>query len=105
MLLVGTARQMGVTVAGLGDLIAGSAGVGVARRLGTTTRALQDFIDGDRSIGLAVRIGVTAQGLEELRSRIGQQGAIGLLIGLCLGADQMMGQAPAKMGSATHPRK
>jgi hypothetical protein len=67
-------------------LIRGRVPVGIAAQLGATSSSLQDFVNGGTSIGLASRMGCTSANLQQLRNAIGDQGAIGLLIGLCIGA-------------------
>ena len=84
MSLIGIASKCGVTSSALQSLIAGKVTVGFVGRLHTTTSSLQTFIDGGTSIGLAARIGCTSSALQELRNCIGQEGAIGLIIGLCV---------------------
>lgn len=84
--LTGIAAQMGTTTSSLEELLTGAVPVGVAARLGTTTSSLQDFLNGGTSIGLAARIGTTSSAVQDLRNVIGDQGAIGLLIGLCISA-------------------
>ncbi len=79
---------MGVTTSALQDLIAGSVRIGVAGKLGVTTSSLQTFVSGGTSIGLASKIGCTSSTLQELRDGIDQQGAIGLIIGLCIKANE-----------------
>ena len=79
---VGIAAHMGITTAALDDLIKGSVPIGVAAKLGTTAASLQEFVNGGTSGALASALGTTPAALQELRQDIGQQGAIGLLIGL-----------------------
>jgi len=79
---VGLAARMGVTPQALQDLIKGSVPIGLAAKLGTTPASLQDFVNGGTSGALASALGTTPAALQELRNDIGQQGAIGLLIGL-----------------------
>lgn len=79
---VGIASQMGITTSALDDLIKGSVPIGIAARLGTTPASLQDFVNGGTCSALASALGTTPSALQELRTDIGQQGAIGLLIGV-----------------------
>ena len=85
---VGIAAHMGITTSALDDLIKGSVPIGLAARLGTTPASLQDFVNGGTSSALASALGTTPASLQELRSDIGQQGAIGLLIGLSVTLDR-----------------
>lgn len=82
MSLIGIAGKCGVTTSTLQDLISGNVRVGVSGKLGVTSSSLQTFVDGGTSIGLASKLGITSSSLQELRNLIGQQGAIGLIIGM-----------------------
>ena len=84
MSLLGISNAMGVTPSSLTELLGGRAPVSVRGRLGTLSGSLQEFLDGGTSSGLAGRIGCTSAALQELRNVIGDTGAIGLLIGLCI---------------------
>ena len=79
---VGIASQMGITPSALDDLIKGSVPITIADRLGTTPASLQDFVNGGTCSALASALGTTPASLQELRSEIGKEGAIGLLIGV-----------------------
>jgi len=85
---VGIASQMGITASALDDLVKGSVPIGVAAKLGTTAASLQDFVNGGTSGALASAMGATPAALQELRQEIGQQGAIGVLIGFCVAAQR-----------------
>jgi len=87
MSLIGISSKMCVTSSTLETLIAGSVTVGIAAKLGVPSSSLEDFVNGGTSIGLAARIGCLSSTLQELRDDIGQQGAIGLIIGLCIKAN------------------
>jgi hypothetical protein len=82
--LLEIAARMGITTAALESLVEGSVPSGVAQRLGTTSSSLQEFVDGGTSVGLATKLGMTTLTVQVLREEIGQPGAIGVLIGLCL---------------------
>lgn len=85
MSLIGIASKAKITTASLDSLIAGKVTTGVALRIGATSNSLQEFLDGATSIALASLIGCTSSSLQELRGTIGREGAIGLLLGLCIG--------------------
>lgn len=82
MSLICISSKMGVISSTFENLIAGSVGVAIAGKLGVPSSSLQDFVTGGTSIGLAAKIGCTSSTLQELRDDIGEQGAIGLIIGL-----------------------
>jgi hypothetical protein len=85
MSLIGISGAMGVTSESLNELLNGRVTPGVGGRLGATSGSLQEFLVGGTSIGLAGHIGCTSTTLQDLRNLIGDEGAIGLLIGLCIG--------------------
>lgn len=84
MSAVGIALAMGVTTRSLEELLAGKASVAVALKLGTLTSSVQDFIDGRVGIGMAHAMGMLASNAQMLRNSIGREGAIGLVIGMCI---------------------
>jgi len=88
MSLLGISAKMGVTTSSLQKLIGGKVPIGIASKLGVTSSSLRTFIDGGTSIGLASKIGCTSSTLQELRDAIGKEGAIRLLIGLCIQANE-----------------
>jgi hypothetical protein len=85
MSAVGIAGQVGISSVAFDRLIRGEVPETVAEKIGGTNAiALQRFIEGGTSIGLAARLKCSEAELQRLREAIGRQGAIGLLIGLCL---------------------
>jgi hypothetical protein len=84
MSLLGVASSAGIMTNALNSLIAGKVTIGVAGRLNTLSSSLQSFIDGQATIGVAALLETTTFTAQELRNRIGKEGAIGLLIGLCI---------------------
>jgi hypothetical protein len=84
MSLFAVASEMGVTCADLEALLQGKVTITVAFRLNTTTHDAELFIHGAASIGLAATVGCTASDLQQLRDRLGREGAIGFLVGLGL---------------------
>ncbi|WP_062053100.1 hypothetical protein [Aquimarina longa] len=84
MSLITIARKCGVTLNSIKDLINGNVEDSVAKKLGVTTASLQTFVDGGTSNGLAYKIEITPSSLQKLRTSIGRQGAIGLILRLLL---------------------
>ncbi len=84
MSLASVASAMGVPLHALDELLAGRASEPVSARLRTGSQLVQDFIDGQASDAVATALGVPTTFAQELRDRIGKQGAIGLLIGRCI---------------------
>ena len=82
--LIGLSHAAGVTSSSIQELAAGSVPVGIAMRLGVVSSSLQEFVDGGTSIGLAQKIGCLSSNLQELRDLIGQGGAIGFILGVCV---------------------
>ena len=96
MSLVGIAGSMGTTTSALQALIQGHVDPGVAGQVGCKSSSLQQFVNGGTSIGLAGAIGTTSASLQELRNLIGDQGAIGLVIGLAVGLNDDSGTLPLR---------
>lgn len=84
MSLIGLAGKCGVTGSSLQDLVNGNVSVGISGKLGVTSSSIQTFVNGGTSIGLASKMEITSSSLQELRNQIGEQGAIGLIIGLLI---------------------
>jgi hypothetical protein len=82
------ARKIGLSVESYRQLLNGEVPESVARRFGSTTEALQEFVDGGTSIRLAQHYGCGEDEFRDLRRAIGREGAVGLLIGLCLSMRQ-----------------
>ena len=78
------ARSMGVMESDLKSLLAGRAPLSVARRVGTLQSNVQAFIDGQATLGMARSFGVMQSSLQEMRNFTTREGAIGMLIGLCI---------------------
>ena len=66
------------------ELLRGHVNLSVAIKLGVLVSSLQDFIDGRANIGVAQLLGTLVSDAQELRNRIGREGAIGLVVGLCI---------------------
>ena len=81
---VGIAVSAGITTHAIQSLLQGTVTPGIAARLNTPSTSLQAFLNGGTSVGLAVFIGCTSANLQDLRNAIGEQGAIGFLLGLCV---------------------
>jgi hypothetical protein len=88
MTLMGIASSMGATQSSLEDLLNGQAGPGVSGLFDCTPTSLQEFLQGGTSISLASVCGTTPANLQELRDQIGDQGAVGFIIGLAIGRAQ-----------------
>ena len=84
MSLVGIAPAMGVPAASVTRLLAGEATPAVSARLGTMTFSVQSFLDGEVRIGMVQALGMSTAAAQALRNSIGREGAIGVVIGLCL---------------------
>ncbi len=82
---LGIANSVGIGLAGLDELLAGKAPNTIASKLGTATEIVQKFIDGHATAAMANVFHTDLPATQELRDLIGKQGAIGVLLGLCLG--------------------
>ena len=82
MSMLGVASAMGVTTFSLEKLLEGEATFGVSSQLKISLSVLQDFIDGKVNPILAGSLGIPSSTLQELREKVGKEGAIGLIIGL-----------------------
>jgi hypothetical protein len=91
MSLLSTATKMGVTTSALQDLINGHVPLSIAAQLGVTASSLQQFIDGSASVSTGRLFSVTSSGAQDLRNQVGKNGAIGLIIGLCIGRNEAGG--------------
>lgn len=93
MSLLAIAAAMGVSTSDLERLLRGESTIEVAERAGVMTRSLQEFIDGHANFGVAPMFHSLATNVQELRDRIGRDGAIGLIIGYCLTAPKPEGES------------
>lgn len=84
MNLVGIAQKTGMPSASLTDLLAGTVRTAVAAKLKTTSSVLQDFLDGKTALSMAQVVGCSSETLTDLRTALGKEGAIGMLLGMCL---------------------
>lgn len=84
MSLATIADTMGVPLHALEELLGGQSTPAIASRLRTGTELVQEFIDGHASAGVAAAIGAPTVFVQDLRERLGREGAIGLLVGLCV---------------------
>jgi hypothetical protein len=85
MSLLDVASSMGVLQSQLEDLLAGDVRIEIASKSGVLRSNVQRFIDGDVSLGMAAALGTDHSSAQELRDCIGKDGAIGVVIGLCIG--------------------
>jgi hypothetical protein len=84
MILNSLASKSGLSTKGLEDLICGKAPNELASHLNTATSVVQEFIDGKANPGIANVFGITVDSAQELRNRLKKDGAIGVLIGICI---------------------
>jgi len=84
MSLTTIADAMGVPLHALEELLDGHATEAIASRLRTGSALVQEFIDGKTSSGVAAAVGAPPTFVQDLRERMSRDGAIGLLVGLCL---------------------
>lgn len=85
MSLTEIALRTGVPVADIEALVRGTATATVARCLGVPMLGLQEFLtQGYASANVAHRLGTSMSAAEDLRREIGQDGAVGIVLGLML---------------------
>ena len=84
MSLTTIADAMGVPLHALEELLDGHSTEAIAARLRTGSALVQEFIDGKASSGVAAAVGAPPTFVQDLRERMSRDGAIGLLVGLCL---------------------
>ncbi|MGG0847897.1 hypothetical protein [Peribacillus simplex] len=85
MSLIGISGSMGTTQSNLVNLIRkGRVSPSISGTLNTTASSVEDFINGRASVGIASVLGTTTSTAQDLRNEIGREGAIGLIIGLCI---------------------
>ena len=86
MSMLGVAASMGVSEPDLQELLRrGYVTSPVALRVGTTQDSVRDFIAGHVSSRMASVMGTTTSAAQDLRDAIDRQGAMGVIIGLCIG--------------------
>ena len=86
MSFAGIAASAGTTISGIEELLRhGSGSPGLAATIGATPASITSFINGQVSADIAAALGATPGAAQELRHRIGREGAIGLVIGLACG--------------------
>jgi len=89
MNLIGIASKAGVNTTCLENLInKGEGSIRIANRIGTSRANITKFIEGTVSPGIAAAIGTSREHAQDLRDKIGREGAIGLIIGLACGMDR-----------------
>ena len=84
MSLIGIASLAGITSDSLKSLVMGKVSTNVGYRLGIMKSSLQSFIDGQATTSVAGLLGTTTSNAQELRNLIGREGAIGLILRLCM---------------------
>ena len=81
------ALKTGIPLIDVEDLVSGTVTDCVASRLGVPLLALQEFVThGQASAKVAHRLGMSMASAEDLARLLGKDGAIGLVLGLLLGA-------------------
>ena len=86
MNLVGIAARAGTTTTCLENLInKGEGSNRLANEIGTTSENINKFVEGTVSPGIATALGTSREHAQELRDKIGREGAIGIIIGLACG--------------------
>ena len=85
MSLLGVAASMGVSEPDLQKLLRGYVTSRVASRVGATQDNVRDFIAGHVGDRMALAMGTRTSAAQDLRDAIDRQGAIGVIIGLCIG--------------------
>lgn len=92
MNLVGVASRAGISTTCLENLInKGKGSIRLANRIGTSRANITEFIEGTVSPGIAAAMGTSREHAQDLRDKIGREGAIGLIIGLACGMDRSKG--------------
>ncbi len=100
MSLLAIASAMGVSTGDLERLLRGESTIEIAERAGVMNRSLQEFIDGHASFGVAPMFHSLATNVQELRDRIGRDGAIGLIVGYCLTAPKPESESEKTMAGS-----
>ena len=89
MNLVGVASRAGVNTTCLENLInKGEGSIRLANRIGTSRVNITKFIEGTVSPGIAAALGTSREHAQDLRDKIGREGAIGIIVGLACGLDR-----------------
>ncbi len=90
MNLVGIAARAGVSTTCLENLINnGEGSIRLAKRIGTNRANITKFIEGTVSPAIATALGTSREHAQDLRDKIGRDGAIGLIIGLACGMNNL----------------
>lgn len=88
MNLVGIASRAGASASCIEDLINnGEGSIRLANRIGTSRANITKFVEGTVSPGIASALGTSREHAQDLRDKIGREGAIGLIIGLACGME------------------
>lgn len=78
------AMKAGLMTSNLNNLLNGRADIGTASKVGVITSSLQEFLNGHANISMAHKLGLMTSDLQLLLNSVGQQGAIGLILGLLI---------------------
>lgn len=82
MSLVRAKQRAGLPANSLEELLAGKASVPLSQGVGSALNLVQDFLDGDVKAGMASALGLPLVQAQELRDRLGSEGARGFLLGV-----------------------
>lgn len=88
MSLVGAKNRAGLPANSLEELLAGKASVPLSQGVGAAHNLVQDFLDGDVKPGMASALYLPLAQAQELRDRLGPEGARGFLLGLLWGREE-----------------
>lgn len=78
------AKSIGVRRSVLKSLLNGKVRRSLAQEIGARRSVVQSFIDGDVRRSMAKVMGSKRNAVQELRDEVGREGAIGIVIGLCV---------------------
>ena len=85
MSLTGIATKSGIGEPNIDAMLEGRFPDHAGSAWDVNAEQLRDFVDGTASHGVASLCGVSIEEAQELRDRLGREGAVGFLIGLALG--------------------
>ena len=92
MNLVGIAAKAGVSTTCLENLVNNGEGSSrLAKRIGTNRANITKFIEGTVSPAIAAALGTSREHAQDLRDKLGRDGAIGLIVGIACGMNNSKG--------------
>jgi hypothetical protein len=86
MMILSLPSRIAVSELAYERLLQGEVPESMAVQLKTNAMSLQNFVDGEDSLAVAAAMACPRASVQELRRCLGREGAIGLLIGLCVAA-------------------